>query len=153
MKCPVCDFNETKVHDSRTSSDDSIVRRRRSCSDCDFRFTTIEEVVLVDVNIVKRDGRTESYSREKLEKGLRKALEKREYSEEQLKKMISHIEVDIQRNKKNIQAIDIGELVMKYLRDFDTIAYIRFASVYRQFEDLEHFQDELNSFLSKKIKK
>lgn len=150
MKCPVCNYQETKVVDSREGSDGITIRRRRECLKCGFRFSTYEQVELLEVSIIKRSGRKEAYSREKLEGGLRKAFEKRPISDEDFRILINKIERNIQARKKNeIASQELGELVMKELKRKDPVAYIRFASVYRAFKDLESFQKEINSVFKK----
>jgi transcriptional repressor NrdR len=150
MKCPVCNYQETKVIDSREGSDGMTIRRRRDCLKCGFRFSTYEQVELLEVNVLKRDGHKESYLREKLASGLRKAFEKRPISEEKFKILINRIEKNIQAKKKaEVSSIEIGEIVMKELKRVDPVAYIRFASVYRAFEDLDTFQKEINSVFKK----
>jgi len=155
MKCPVCLTSDTMVTDSRISSDGLSIRRRRQCRKCSFRFSTYEEMEILNLSIIKRDGRREPYSKEKLSLGLKKALEKRPYTADDFKKLIVRIERQIQKKKKDeITSQDLGELVMKTLKRFDKVAYIRFASVYRSFEDVKTFQKELNLLLkNKNIKK
>ncbi|MBI5222520.1 MAG: transcriptional repressor NrdR [Candidatus Magasanikbacteria bacterium] len=144
MYCPICSSKETKVVDSRLSSDGLAIRRRRECVKCNYRFSTVEETELLDITVVKRDGRRESYSRNKMERGILRSLVKRPYTQEKLDRMIAAIERDIQRKKKReVTSRDIGEIVMKHLRKFDKVAYIRFASIYRQFEDVKKFQSEI----------
>lgn len=144
MFCPVCSSKETKVVDSRLSSDGLAIRRRRECVKCNYRFSTIEGMELLDIVVVKRDGRRESYSRNKMERGIVRSLVKRPYTQEKLDRMIAAIERDIQRKKKReVTSQDIGEIVMKHLRRFDKVAYIRFASIYRQFQDVKKFQSEI----------
>lgn len=150
MRCPVCSFEDTKVVDSRITSDGLSIRRRRECMECEYRFSTVEEMEILDLALVKRDGRREPYSRDKLEKGLKKALEKRPCDQERFKSLVGSIERDIQKLKKEeIASEEIGEIVMARLREFDTVAYIRFASVYRSFADVQTFQDELQKLLVK----
>jgi len=155
MKCPVCNYKETKVVDSRVASDEITIRRRRECLKCGFRFSTYEQVELLDLMVIKRDSHKESYSREKVEQGLRKAFEKRPISDEAFRILVNKIERNIQALKKNeITSLEIGEIIMKELKRKDPVAYIRFASVYRAFKDLETFQKEINSvFGKKKVKK
>jgi transcriptional repressor NrdR len=150
MYCPVCNYKDTHVIDSRLSADGLCIRRRRKCSKCSFKFSTYEEMQILELVVVKRDGRREAYSREKLERGILRSLEKRSYTKDQFKLLINKIERDIQQKaKKNeIMSKVLGEIIMKYLQKFDKIAYIRFSSVYRQFEDVKSFQREL-----KKLKK
>ncbi len=152
MKCPACYHEETKVVDSRTGVDGISIRRRRECLKCGFRFSTIETVEILDLTVVKRDGRKESYSREKLESGLEKSLEKRSITKDTFQKLINNIERDIQVKAKSneITSSQIGEIVMKRLRRVDKIGYIRFASVYQSFKDTKAFQKELNKLLGKK---
>jgi transcriptional repressor NrdR len=154
MHCPVCNSPDTRVIDSRLSLDGTSVRRRRECEKCEFRFSTLEEVELLDVMVVKRDGHREVYSREKMERGLRKALEKRSYTENDFRSLVHSVERDIQRLKANeIRSSDIGEIVMRNLKSFDQVAYIRFASVYRSFEDVKTFQEELKALERGSMKK
>ena len=144
MRCPVCNHDDTKVVDSRLSADGNAIRRRRECEACGYRFSTNEEVELLDIAIVKRDARRESYSRDKMEHGLKKALEKRPITDISFHALVHAIERDIQRMKRNeITSMELGEIVMNQLKKFDKVAYIRFASVYRQFEDVESFTREL----------
>lgn len=144
MKCPVCLATDTKVTDSRLSSEGFAIRRRRECVRCGFRFSTYEEAEILNLSVIKRDGRREPYVREKLEGGLRKALEKRPYTKDDFQKLVNRVERDIQHlQKTEITSRSLGEIVMKRLKRFDTVAYIRFASVYRSFEDVATFQREL----------
>lgn len=148
MQCPFCGFHDTRVIDSRLSPEGTSIRRRRECRKCDHRFSTLEEVELLDITVVKRDGRRELYARDKLERGLRKALEKRSYTDTRFHSLVQSVERDIQRTTgSQIRSADIGEIVMRHLRDFDSVAYIRFASVYRSFEDAKTFQSELDRML------
>lgn len=156
MKCPVCYYQDTKVIDSRVASDGLSIRRRRECLKCGFRFSTFEEVEILDLTIVKRDGRKEAYARDKLIKGLRKALEKRPITEDKFKKVVNSIERDLQTMRQSeITSSQIGQVVMKHLKRADQVAYIRFASVYQSFKDAQTFQRELNKLLKskKRIKK
>ena len=150
MNCPVCKSKDTKVVDSRISTDGLSIRRRRECEKCSYRFSTIEEVELLDLTVVKGDGRREAYSREKIVRGLNKALEKRSYTEPAFKKLVHNIERDIQKKKRGeLTSSEVGEIVIRRLKGFDKVAYIRFASVYRSFEDVQTFQRELNKLLKK----
>ena len=154
MRCPVCNNEDTKVVDSRITADGVSIRRRRECIECEYRFSTVEGVEILDLAIVKRDGRREPYLREKLEGGLRRALEKRPCTPEQCKTLVGTVEREIQRLKKDeVTSEEIGEIVMEQLRNFDTVAYIRFASVYRSFADVKTFQEELDKLLEKDNKK
>ncbi|MFA5946545.1 MAG: transcriptional regulator NrdR [Patescibacteria group bacterium] len=148
MRCPVCNFKSTRVVDSRLLSDGQGVRRRRECEKekCGFRFSTVEEIELLDVTVVKRNGKREAYSREKLINGLKQALQKRPYTDIQLQHLVHAIERDIQKIRGGeLTSTEIGEIVMKRLRTFDKVAYIRFASVYRSFEDVGAFAKELKN--------
>ncbi len=148
MKCPVCSFQDTKVVDSRVAGDGLSIRRRRECLKCGYRFSTYEEVEILDLTIVKRDGRKEGYVRDKLIKGLRRALEKRPITEEKFKRLVSLIERDLQSLRKSeILADKIGQAVMKQLKKIDQVAYIRFASVYESFKDVQSFKRELNKLV------
>ncbi|PKM91137.1 transcriptional regulator NrdR [Candidatus Falkowbacteria bacterium HGW-Falkowbacteria-1] len=154
MKCPVCHFEDTKVIDSRVSGDGFLIRRRRECLKCEFRFSTHEEMEILDLVIVKRDDRRENYDREKIVSGLRKALEKRGFDEEKFKKLIYCIERDLQiLNRNEVSSIEVGEIVMKNLKKTDKVAYIRYASVYQSFEGLEEFSEELDKLLKNKKSK
>lgn len=151
MYCAVCSSKNTKVIDSRVSSDGASVRRRRECEKCGFRFSTLEEVELLDLTVVKRDARRENYSRDKMVRGLEKSLEKRPYTDAAFQKLVHKIERDIQKKRRGqLTSHELGEILMKHLRTFDKVAYIRFASVYRSFEDVESFEDELKKLLRKK---
>ncbi len=131
--------------DSRVTDEGLAIRRRRECDRCGYRFSTVEEVEILNLSVVKRDGHREPYSREKLERGLRKAMEKRPITAEAFKRLIGQIERDIQvRGRAEITSQQIGDLAMKRLQRVDQIAYIRFASVYRQFQDVASFKRELN---------
>ncbi|MFH1662092.1 MAG: transcriptional regulator NrdR [Candidatus Falkowbacteria bacterium] len=153
MKCPICYYQDTKVVDSRIASDGLSIRRRRECLKCGFRFSTYEEVEILDLAIVKRDGHKEIYSRNKLVKGLRKALEKRPITEENFKKLVNSIERDLQAVRKSeVTANQVGQVLMKHLKKADQVAYIRFASVYKSFKDAQEFSRELNKLLKKKKK-
>ena len=145
MRCPNCTNEDTKVMDSRPVDEGSAIRRRRQCEKCEFRFSTYEEMEILDLTVVKKDGSKQLFSREKLERGLRRAFEKRPHTDETFRKLISLIEQDIQKKAKDgaISSLDIGEIVMKKIKRIDKIAYIRFASVYRQFEDVQEFKAEL----------
>lgn len=155
MYCPVCSHTDTRVVDSRLGADGDAIRRRRECDKCGFRFSTLEEVELLDLVVVKRDGVREAYSREKMERGLRKSLEKRPITDTRFRSLLHAIERDIQRkNSSELTSEEVGEIVMDQLKLFDTVAYIRFASVYRRFEDAATFQEELEDLLrSAKAKK
>ncbi|OGF41601.1 transcriptional regulator NrdR [Candidatus Falkowbacteria bacterium RIFOXYC2_FULL_47_12] len=153
MRCPACNFADTKVIDSRVAADGFSIRRRRECLKCAFRFSTYEEMEILNLTIVKRDGRKESYSRDKLVKGLRRALEKRPITDDDFKKLINLIERDLQLERKSeITSAQVGQAVMKQLRKVDPVAYIRYASVYESFKDAHTFQAELNKLLQQRRK-
>lgn len=145
MRCPFCNQEDTKVIDSRVASDGLSIRRRRECTSCEFRFSTYEEIEILDLQVEKRNGSTEPYLRTKLEAGLHKALEKRPMTSEDFRKLVSEIEQEIQKKTASgrIESKEIGNIVIRKLKKYDQIAYIRFASVYRQFEDIEEFKKEL----------
>jgi transcriptional repressor NrdR len=145
MNCPKCLNVDTKVVDSRPVEELAAIRRRRECEKCEFRFSTYEQIEILDLKVLKRDGSRQLYSREKLERGLRRAFEKREHTDQTFKKIISNVEQEIQKKAVGgeITSNSIGELVMKAVRKIDKVAYIRFASVYRQFEDIEEFKEAI----------
>ncbi len=154
MFCPVCRYKETKVIDSRLTQDGMSVRRRRECIKCAYRFSTLEEMELLDIVVVKNDGRRESYSRSKLERGILHSLAKRPYTLDKFDKLVHAIERDIQKKKKReITSREVGEILMKHLRKFDKVAYIRFASIYRAFEYVDKFQSEIRSLQKNKNNK
>lgn len=146
MHCPVCSHEDTKVIDTRLVSDGTSIRRRRECDKCGYRFSTNEDVELLDVRVIKRNGKAEAYEREKIERGLRRALEKRSHTDAEFRGLVHGIERDIQRTTDGgeIKSAQIGEIVMNRLKEFDQVAYIRFASVYRSFEDVKSFKKELD---------
>ncbi|NQV90499.1 transcriptional repressor NrdR [Candidatus Uhrbacteria bacterium] len=152
MYCAVCNHKDTKVIDSRISTDGASVRRRRECEKCGFRFSTLEEVELLDLTVVKRDGRREAYSREKMTKGLARSLEKRPFTDQAFQKLVHKIERDVQKKRRGqLTTQELGEILMKHLKTFDKVAYIRFASVYRSFEDVETFESELKKLKRRKM--
>src|SRR3989344_5510981 len=148
MNCPICKSKNTKVIDSRLSGEGFSIRRRRECQKCKFRFSTLEEVEILDLVVIKRDGRRENYNRDKLIRGLRLPLEKRPYLEEDFQKLVREIERDVQKKgRTEVTSRELGEIVMNRLRLFDEVAYIRYASVYRSFQDAGTFQKELSRLL------
>jgi transcriptional repressor NrdR len=150
MKCPRCSFEEDKVVDSRTTKEGEAIRRRRECLQCSFRFTTYEYIERAPMMVVKKDGRREQYSREKLLTGLVKACEKRPVSSEQLEKIVDEIEATIFGKFKNeVKSVELGNLVIEKLQGLDEIAYVRFASVYRQFKDINQFMSEVRGLLDR----
>ncbi len=145
MNCPVCNDPDSRVVDSRISQDGTSIRRRRQCDKCEYRFSTLEEIELLNITVIKRDGSREVYDREKMVRGLRRALEKRPHTAADFRTLVHAIEREIQRLDSNeLRSQDMGEIVMESLKHFDKVAYIRFASVYRSFEDVQTFQKELD---------
>ena len=143
MRCPNCSNDDTKVLDSRPIADGMAIRRRRECNKCGARFSTHEEMEILDLAVLKRDGTTEAYLREKIESGIRKAFEKRPLSHDDFHSLIAGIEQDIQKTgKQQIPSKEIGNIVMRRIKSQDQVAYIRFASVYRQFADVDEFVKE-----------
>jgi len=150
MRCPYCGHLDTKVIDSRDAEDVEVTRRRRECEKCEKRFTTYERVEMVDLYVKKKDGKREPFRREKLLAGLEKACEKCNVSHEQMEKVVDDIERQLRgRQGTEVPSSLIGDMVMKKLKGIDKVAYIRFASVYREFADLEDFQEELKKLLKK----
>ncbi len=152
MKCPACNNESTRVLDSRVASDGVTVRRRRECSKkkCGFRFSTIEEIEILDLTILKRNDKKESYNKEKLKSGIKKALEKRAHTDEEVSQLIRDIEMDLQKTRKiEVESSVLGDIVMSNLKKFDKVAYIRYASVYRSFEDVKTFEKELRDLKKK----
>jgi transcriptional repressor NrdR len=143
MICPKCNYLDTRVLDSRETDGHKSVRRRRECEKCQNRFTTFERVETSNFIVVKKDGTRESYDREKVERGIWKACEKRKVTQDQVTKMINQMEEKWASMGKEISSRDVGEGIMDALRELDDVAYIRFASVYRQFKDIESFKKEL----------
>lgn len=150
MKCPYCYVPESKVIDSRASDNGMSIRRRRECISCGRKFTTYERVENMVMMVVKKDGSRQSFDRNKVANGIRRACEKRPVTVNQIDEAVSAIEMQVYNKfNKEISSIDIGELVMDKLKELDDVAYVRFASVYRQFKDLNTFVDELQKILSK----
>lgn len=150
MKCPYCGHADSKVIESRCTEDGCKVRRRRECVQCLRRFTTYEEVEHIPMIVIKRNGSREKFERKKVFNGLMKASEKRMISLEEIEKMVDDIEFKVQNSlDREVKSSYIGELSMEALRDKDEVAYVRFASVYRQFKDVQAFMDELENFLKK----
>ncbi len=150
MRCPFCGHDEDKVIDSRPSEEGSAIRRRRECIACSARFTTYEKVENLPLLVVKKDGSREPFLREKLISGLIKSCEKRPVSTAQIETLVDSIEKDVQNSlKREVTSREIGEMVMERLKELDEVAYVRFASVYRQFKDVNSFLAELNRMLSR----
>jgi transcriptional repressor NrdR len=151
MKCPFCSSLESKVIDSRPTDDGHVIRRRRECINCRQRFTTYEKIEEIPMIIVKKNGMRESYNRMKVLNGIIRACEKRPVSMDQMEALIDQIESKLHSSmEKEIQSEWIGELVMSGLKDLDEVAYVRFASVYRQFKDINTFINELTKLLNEK---
>jgi transcriptional repressor NrdR len=150
MKCPFCGEIDNKVIDSRLSKDGAVIRRRRECIICGRRFTTYENIEEIPVMIVKKDGRREIFSREKVRSGLQKACQKRDISMNVIEEFLDELERDLRETgEKEISSNKIGEKVMAKLHEIDDVAYVRFASVYREFKDVNDFVSELKNLLSK----
>ncbi len=151
MKCPFCGELETKVIDSRLSKEGDLIRRRRECLKCSKRFTTFERFELTMPLVVKKDGRREVFSREKIFRGIQKACEKRPVSTDEIDAIVRKIEIALtERGEKEVPSSLIGEMVIKELYNLDKVAYVRFASVYKEFKDVEQFMDELKKLLKKR---
>lgn len=154
MICPFCGNNENKVTDSRDTNDGKAIRRRRECEKCHSRFSTYEEVEIMRLTVIKKDGRKEDYNRKKIESGIRKSLEKRPVNEEKIQKMLGDIEYEIQSSNAirqcqtesgkvcEITSREIGKIVLSKLKEIDDVAYLRFASVYKSFGSAESFKKE-----------
>jgi transcriptional repressor NrdR len=150
MRCPFCGHDEDKVIDSRPSEEGSAIRRRRECISCGSRFTTYEKVENLPLLVVKKDGSREPFFRDKLISGIIKSCEKRPVSTAQIEAMVDSIEMSVQNSlKREVTSREIGEMVMERLKCLDEVAYVRFASVYRQFKDVNSFLSELNQMLSR----
>lgn len=151
MKCPYCSFVEDKVIDSRPTDEAATIRRRRECLSCHKRYTTYEKVENLPIMVIKKDGTRQPYDREKVRKGILRACEKRSISMNQIESILDSIEARINNSlEREVTSAFIGELVMENLRNLDEVAYVRFASVYRQFKDINTFMNELNKLLTDK---
>ncbi len=151
MKCPFCGYEESKVIDSRPTDEGERIRRRRECIKCQKRFTTYEIIETVPIVVVKRDKSREVFDRDKILGGMMRACEKRPVSIDTIERAIDEIEAELQNSlDREVTSSRIGELVMQRLKDIDEVAYVRFASVYRQFKDINTFRDELNKLLMDK---
>jgi transcriptional repressor NrdR len=151
MKCPFCGNPDSKVIDSRSAENGQVIRRRRECKNCRRRFTTFERFEQFPVAVVKRNGDKEPYRREKILVGLRKAFEKRPVTSQQIEELASKIEAELRaEGKEEVPSSFIGMLVLKSLKEIDEVAYLRFASVYKDFKDITEFQSELGQLLEKK---
>ena len=151
MRCPFCGHDEDRVIDSRPADEGSAIRRRRECISCSKRFTTYEKIENLPLLVIKKDGTRQPYDRDKLISGLLKSCEKRPVSTVQIEKLADTVELQIQNSlRREISSVEIGEMVMELLKELDEVAYVRFASVYRQFKDVNSFLQELNDMLKKK---
>ena len=151
MRCPYCGFRESKVVDSRPADEGSSIRRRRECLSCEKRFTTYETVESLPLMVVKKDGSRQSFDRNKVMNGLIRACEKRPVSFSTMEEIVNEIEQTLQNEmEREVSSAEIGELVMERLKKTDEVAYVRFASVYRQFKDINTFMQELNKLLKDK---
>ena len=153
MRCPSCSYDDNKVIDSRLSKDGDVIRRRRECLECSHRFTTYERIEEVLPFVIKKDGRREAFSKHKVLTGIKTACEKRPISIDVIEKIVSKIEHSVQEgNEKEIATSVIGEKVMEELKALDKVAYVRFASVYSEFKDIDEFMNELHGLLKKNDK-
>lgn len=149
MKCPFCGQDNTRVVDSRPADDSNAIRRRRMCDECGKRFTTYEKVETIPLIVIKKDQNREQYDRSKIEAGVLRACHKRPVSAEQITALVDGVETEIfNMEAKEIPSSTIGELVMDKLKDLEAVAYVRFASVYREFKDVNTFMDELKKMLN-----
>lgn len=149
MRCPFCNHTESKVIDSRPTDERNAIRRRRECLDCSKRFTTYEKVEEIPVLVVKKDGRREIFNSNKIRNGLLRSCEKRPVSVKELEKIVQDIEKQVYNSlEREVTSKYIGEMIMDYLKDVDEVAYVRFASVYRQFKDINTFMEELDKLLN-----
>ena len=150
MKCPFCSSENTRVIDSRPADDNNSIRRRRMCDECGKRFTTYEKVETIPLIVIKKDNNREQYDRSKIEAGVLRACHKRPISANDINKLIDEVETEIfAREEKEIPSDEIGEIVMDKIKDLDDVAYVRFASVYREFKDVNTFMSELKKMLDK----
>lgn len=150
MKCPFCNKENTKVIDSRPAEDNNSIRRRRQCDECGKRFTTYEKVETIPLIVIKKDNKREPYDREKIEAGIVRSCHKRPASMNEINELVDEIENNIfNMEEKEVSSSRIGEIVMDRLKEFDSVAYVRFASVYREFKDVGTFMEELKKILDK----
>ena len=150
MRCPYCGHENTRVIDSRPAEDNNAIRRRRICDDCGKRFTTYEKIEVIPMMVIKKDENREVYDRNKIEGGVLRACHKRPVSADQIGRLVDEVETEIfNSGKKEVSSKEIGEMVMDKLKDLDAVAYVRFASVYREFKDVNTFLSELKKMLDK----
>ena len=149
MKCPFCSHENTRVIDSRPAEDNNSIRRRRVCDECGKRFTTYEKIETIPLIIIKKDNNRETYDRAKIEAGVLRACHKRPVSAQQITALVDEVETEVfNMEEREIPSQTVGELVMNKLKDLDAVAYVRFASVYREFKDVNTFMDELKKVLN-----
>ncbi len=154
LKCPKCGFNQSKVIDSRHADDLTAIRRRRECEDCGTRFTTFERIELQPLIVVKKDGTRQAFNRDKVLHGLVRACEKRPVAFESLEKITTDVETALrEKGKTEVSSVDIGELVMEHLMTLDQVSYVRFASVYKEFKDVDQLLRTMSGLLNDKDKK
>lgn len=151
MKCPFCNYADTKVIDSRAQDDNAVIRRRRLCESCGKRFTTYERIDMIPITVIKRDGTREIFDKTKLMGGIMKSCNKRPVTAKQIEELVDDVENTlIGGGEREVESKVIGNMVMDRLKELDEVAYVRFASVYRQFKDINTFIDELQKMLSEK---
>lgn len=151
MKCPFCGYDDSKVLDTRPTDEGYTIRRRRECLKCQKRFTTYEKIEKSPVMVIKKDGNRQAFDREKIIRGMIKSCEKRPVSADEIEEAVNNIEKKIENSmRREITSLEVGEMVMEELKDLDEVSYVRFASVYREFKDLQSFVDELENFVKKK---
>ena len=150
MKCPYCEYGESKVIDSRPTDEGEAIRRRRECLNCGKRFTTYEKIENIQLMVIKKDGSREQFDREKLLRGIQRSCEKRPVAAADMERIVNEIENAVQNLlEREVKTEQIGEMVMEKLKEIDEVSYVRFASVYRQFTDVNTFIDEVNKLLKK----
>ena len=151
MKCPFCGYDDSKVLDTRPTDEGYTIRRRRECLKCQKRFTTYEKIEQSPVMVIKKDGNRQAFDRDKIVRGMIKSCEKRPVSADEIEEAVNNIEKKIENSmRREITSLEIGEMVMDELKDLDEVSYVTFASVYREFKDLQSFVDELENFVKKK---
>lgn len=151
MKCPFCGYDDSKVLDTRPTDEGYTIRRRRECLKCQKRFTTYEKIEQSPVMVIKKDGNRQAFDRDKIVRGMIKSCEKRPVSADEIEEAVNNIEKKIENSmRREITSLEIGGMVMDELKDLDEVSYVRFASVYREFKDLQSFVDELENFVKKK---
>ena len=151
MKCPFCGYDDSKVLDTRPTDEGYTIRRMRECLKCQKRFTTYEKIEQSPVMVIKKDGNRQAFDRDKIIRGMIKSCEKRPVSADEIEEAVNNIEKKIENSmRREITSLEIGEMVMDELKDLDEVSYVRFASVYREFKDLQSFVDELENFVKKK---